>query len=86
VISSVFVNPKQFGPNEDFERYPRTFEADSRVLASAKVDFMFVPETEEMYPKRYITEISLKEIPETHEVTSPERSTHNSGTISARFF
>ena len=50
VVSSVFVNPTQFGPNEDFTRYPRTPEADTRGLAAAGCDALWLPEVEAMYP------------------------------------
>src|SRR6202000_542680 len=50
VIASVFVNPKQFGPNEDFAKYPRTAEKDSAMLAVKKPAILFMPSGEEMYP------------------------------------
>src|ERR1700744_2074105 len=50
VITSVFVNPRQFGPNEDFAKYPRTVEKDSAMLAAEKTDYLFLPTVEEMYP------------------------------------
>lgn len=50
VVASVFVNPTQFGPNEDFNRYPRTPEADSTGLAAAGCDAMWLPSVEAMYP------------------------------------
>jgi pantoate--beta-alanine ligase len=50
VVASVFVNPLQFGPGEDFERYPRTPEDDSRLLAAAGCDLLFLPGVEEIYP------------------------------------
>jgi pantoate--beta-alanine ligase len=50
VIASVFVNPKQFGPTEDFSKYPRDVEKDSAMLAAEKTDYLFLPSVEEMYP------------------------------------
>ncbi len=50
VVVSVFVNPLQFGPNEDFASYPRTPEDDRRLLEELQVDLLFVPEVEDMYP------------------------------------
>lgn len=50
VVVSVFVNPLQFGPNEDFDRYPRTYEQDCAYLREKRVDAVFAPSVEEMYP------------------------------------
>src|SRR6266545_2617555 len=50
VVMSIFVNPLQFGPTEDFTRYPRPIEDDERFAADAGVDVLFTPGTDEMYP------------------------------------
>lgn len=52
VVVSIFVNPKQFGPNEDFAKYPRTFESDCAALEKAGVAVVFAPSADEIYPER----------------------------------
>jgi pantoate--beta-alanine ligase len=59
VSASIFVNPKQFGPNEDFSKYPRTFESDSEKLEHAGVDFLFAPEPREIYPDGFATYVNI---------------------------
>src|SRR5262245_5126973 len=51
VLATIFVNPLQFGPNEDFTRYPRTLDADLEVLRAERADAVFVPSADEIYPK-----------------------------------
>lgn len=60
VIASVFVNPVQFGPNEDFEKYPRTFAEDCEKLEEVGVDAVFHPEPEVMYPEGYCTYVNVE--------------------------
>src|SRR5574342_611970 len=50
VVLSIFVNPLQFGPKEDFSSYPRDFERDRALAECEQVDFLFYPSVEEMYP------------------------------------
>lgn len=59
VIVSIFVNPTQFAPNEDFSRYPRTLEADMARLTEAGADLVYLPDAVEMYPEGFATRISL---------------------------
>ena len=60
VVASIFVNPTQFAPNEDFAKYPRTFEADVEKLAGAGCDLVFAPSPQDMYPQGFATTISLE--------------------------
>lgn len=62
VVVSIFVNPIQFGPNEDFSKYPRTVREDIEMLAALNVDAVFLPNTSTMYPEGFQTKISNSEI------------------------
>lgn len=60
VAVSIFVNPLQFGPNEDFAKYPRTFERDRELLEKEGVDFLFAPAREEMYAANAVTSVTVE--------------------------
>jgi pantoate--beta-alanine ligase len=62
VVLSIFVNPLQFGPNEDFEHYPRNTEWDLAMAQQSGVDFVFMPETVEMYPEPIKTVVQVSEL------------------------
>lgn len=64
VVVSIFVNPMQFGPNEDLAKYPRREAADSRMLAGADVDLLWMPPVEVMYPEGFATTISVSGVSE----------------------
>lgn len=62
VVMSVFVNPLQFGPKEDFERYPRDFKRDEQLASVAGVDVMFYPSVKDMYPEGYATFVNVERL------------------------
>jgi pantoate--beta-alanine ligase len=75
VVASVFVNPTQFGPNEDFARYPRTPEADAEGLAAAGCDLMWLPSVDTMYPYGAASAVSIR-VPD---VTATLEGAHRPG-------
>lgn len=78
VIASVFVNPVQFGPNEDYDAYPRRFAEDCEKLESVSVDAVFHPEPQEMYPQGYSTYVNV-EGDITHKLCGAQRPGHFRG-------
>ena len=64
VAVSIFVNPTQFGPGEDFEKYPRPLEADLEICRKAHVDVVFAPEPRQMYPAKNITWVNVEKLTE----------------------
>jgi len=77
VVASIFVNPLQFGPHEDFERYPRSFESDIAQLEGAGVSLLYAPSVERMYPPGFATAIDLGALGERLE--GERRSGHFAG-------
>lgn len=77
VVVSVFVNPMQFGPNEDLESYPRDFEKDSALCESVGVDLIFHPEPEEMYADGFCSYVDMNGL--TTELCGKSRPIHFRG-------
>jgi pantoate--beta-alanine ligase len=86
VVASIFVNPTQFGPTEDFERYPRDFESDMQKLETVSVDILFVPDVPAMYPEGFSTSVEVKGLSE--KLCGAFRPGHFNGvaTIVCKFF
>ncbi len=77
VVVSIFVNPIQFGPNEDFEKYPRPIEKDLELCRQAGVDVVFYPEVQEMYPRELLTTVRVSKMTQT--LCGKSRPTHFEG-------
>lgn len=86
VVVSIFVNPTQFGPGEDFERYPRDPDRDIRMAAGVGVDVVFLPKTEEMYPEGCQTFVEVTQV--TQPLCGRSRPGHFRGvtTVVAKLF
>jgi pantoate--beta-alanine ligase len=85
-VMSIFVNPTQFGPNEDFQKYPRTFDTDCQKAQAAGCDIIFAPTDKEMYPSNYNTYVSVENI--TDRLCGASRPGHFRGvaTVVLKFF
>jgi pantoate--beta-alanine ligase len=86
VVVSIFVNPTQFGPNEDYAQYPRTLDADRMICDTAGADLVFAPPVEEMYPGRMVTFVEVTELDRV--LCGPSRPGHFRGvcTVVAKLF
>jgi pantoate--beta-alanine ligase len=86
VITTIFVNPLQFAPNEDYDRYPRDFERDVKLAQSAGCDIIFHPSVEEMYPQNFLTYVEVDKL--TKVLEGEFRPTHFRGvtTVVAKLF
>ncbi|TMJ96126.1 MAG: pantoate--beta-alanine ligase [Actinobacteria bacterium] len=62
VVATIFVNPAQFGPADDFERYPRDLERDAGIAEEAAVDLLFVPSVDELFPEGFQTSVDVEEL------------------------
>lgn len=86
VVVSIFVNPLQFGPREDYKRYPRTLSQDKKLLKKEKVDLLFFPSLKTMYPDLFSTSVSVKGL--TDSLCGPFRPGHFRGvtTVCSKLF
>lgn len=86
VITTIFVNPLQFAPHEDYDKYPRDFERDVTLAKSAGCDIIFYPSVEEMYPENFLTYVEVEKL--TKVLEGEFRPTHFRGvtTVVAKLF
>ena len=77
VVLSIFVNPKQFAANEDLSTYPRDFDKDTMLCEGERVDYLFFPDAEEMYPKGFQTIVDVENVTQT--LCGLSRPTHFRG-------
>lgn len=86
VLVSIFVNPAQFGPEEDFARYPRDEGRDLRLLEAERVDTVFAPDADEIYPPRYGTYVTVEGVADRLEGASRPAHFRGVSTVVAKLF
>lgn len=86
VVASIFVNPTQFGPNEDFSRYPRTLQQDCQMLEDERVDVVFTPAAEVMYPPGASTFVDVEGVSERLDGVSRPGHFRGVATVVAKLF
>jgi pantoate--beta-alanine ligase len=86
VITTIFVNPTQFGPSEDFTRYPRDLERDTTLASEAGTDYIFAPETQAIYPSGYHTYVDVQRVTEVLEGKSRPGHFRGVATVVAKLF
>lgn len=86
LVTSIYVNPTQFGPNEDLDKYPRDFEGDERLSKDVGVDVIFYPPNSQMYPENYQTYVNVENV--TDNLCGLTRPAHFRGvaTVCAKLF
>jgi pantoate--beta-alanine ligase len=86
VITTHFVNPTQFAPNEDFEKYPRDFNRDSKIAEQSGTDYLFYPEVKEMYPDGYSSLIAMGGVTKKFEGITRPNHFNGVATVVAKLF
>jgi pantoate--beta-alanine ligase len=86
VVLSIFVNPTQFGPDEDLDKYPRDMEADEKIARDEGVDYIFYPEPATMYPSGYETYVTVEQLTRSHCGTSRPVHFRGVATVCTKLF